>query len=63
MFYIGWYVRDAQRHPEVPRLTVPQLEAMELVERIAGDPRFCVEMDFQPGDVQLIFNATVLPSL
>ena len=21
-FYIGWYIRDAQRHPQVPRLTV-----------------------------------------
>ena len=24
VFYIGWYIRDAQRHPEVPRLTAAQ---------------------------------------
>ena len=60
VFYIGWYVRDAQRHPEVPRLTEAQLEAMDLLERTANDPRFYVEMDFQPGDVQLIANATIL---
>ena len=26
-FYLGWYIRDAQRHPEVPRLTDEQLDA------------------------------------
>ena len=37
-FYIGWYIRDAQRHPQVPRLTADQLAAMELIETIANDP-------------------------
>ena len=60
VFYIGWYIRDAQRHPEVPRLTAAQVEAMELVEAIANDPAFHVEMDFQPGDVQLLNNARIL---
>jgi hypothetical protein len=36
--YIGWYIRDAQRHPDVPRLTDEQLAAMELIEEIADDP-------------------------
>ena len=49
IFYIGWYIRDAQRHPEVPRLTDEQLEAMELLESIANDPTFHVEMDFRAG--------------
>ena len=57
IFYIGWYIRDAQRHADVPRLTERQLEAMELLESIANDPAFHVEMDFQPGDVQLLNNA------
>jgi alpha-ketoglutarate-dependent taurine dioxygenase len=59
-FYIGWYIRDAQRHPEVPRLTPEQVEAMELLESIANDPSFSLEMDFQPGDVQLLNNARIL---
>ena len=62
IFYIGWYIRDAQRHPEVPRLSAGQLEAMELLEATANDPRFYVEMDFRPGDVQLIANAKILHS-
>ena len=60
VFYIGWYIRDAQRHPQVPRLTEAQLEAMDLLERIANDPAFHVEMDFQPGDVQFLNNARIL---
>jgi hypothetical protein len=56
-FYIGWYIRDAQRHAEVPRLTGEQLAAMRLIEDIANDPAFHVEMDFQPGDIQLLNNA------
>jgi hypothetical protein len=60
MFFIGWYIRDAQRHPEVPRLTAAQLEAIELIERTANDPELYLPMDFEPGDVQLISNAKIL---
>jgi hypothetical protein len=60
MFYIGWYIRDAQRHADVPRLTQEQLEAMELLESIANDPSVHVEMDFEPGDVQLLNNGRIL---
>jgi hypothetical protein len=59
-FYIGWYIRDAQRHPEVPRLTDGQREALDLIESIANDPRFYLDMDFQPGDIQLLKNASIL---
>jgi hypothetical protein len=62
VFYIGWYIRDAQRHPGVPRLTPDQLDALEMIETIANDPAFHVEMDFQPGDVQLLNNAKILHS-
>lgn len=60
VFYIGWYIRDAQRHDDVPRLTAPQLEAMALLESIANDPTFHLAMDFVPGDVQLLNNARIL---
>ena len=35
---------------------------MELIETIANDPAFHVEMDFQPGDIQLLNNAMILHS-
>lgn len=62
VFFIGWYIRDAQRHPQVPRLTPAQLEALDLVESIANDPAVHVAMDFRPGDVQLLNNAVILHS-
>jgi hypothetical protein len=61
-FYIGWYIRDAQRHAGVPPLTDEQRAAMELIETIANDPEFFVAMDFRPGDVQLLNNAVILHS-
>ena len=62
VFYIGWYIRDAQRHPMVPRLTDAQREALDIIETIANDPAFHVEMDFRPGDIQLLNNAKILHS-
>ena len=62
IFYIGWYIRDAQRHADVPRLTNEQMQAMELLESIANDPSFHLEMDFEPGDVQLLNNGRILHS-
>lgn len=62
LFYIGWYLRDAQRHADVPRLTEAQLEAMALVEQMANDPSLHLEMDFAPGDIQLLNNGVILHS-
>jgi len=59
-FYIGWYIRDAQRHPGVPPLTADQQAAMAMIEEIANSPEFHVEMDFMPGDIQLLNNAVIL---
>ena len=59
-FYIGWYIRDAQRHAAAPRLTAEQLSAMQLIEDIANDPRSHLEMEFRPGDIQLLNNSVIL---
>jgi hypothetical protein len=61
-FYIGWYIRDAQRHPETPRLTAAQSEAMELLEATANKPELAIGMDFERGDVQLVNDAKILHS-
>jgi len=62
IFFIGWYIRDAQRHSGAPRLTSPQNEAIELIERIANDPSVYLEMDFRPGDIQWLANDRILHS-
>jgi len=33
---------------------------MDVIETIANDPEFHVEMDFRPGDIQLLNNAVIL---
>jgi len=60
IFFVGWYIRDAQRHEQAPRLTAQQAEALELLEGIANDPSFYLQMEFQPGDIQLLNNAKIL---
>ena len=62
LFFIAWYIRDSQRHPDAPRLTDDQCAALELAETIANDPDFHIEMTFEPGDVQLLNNTIVLHS-
>lgn len=60
-FYIGWYIRDAQRHP-VPRLTPQQNELLDLIDAIAEDPAFHVRMRLEPGEMNLLKNNAVLHS-
>lgn len=60
VFYIGWYIRDAQRHASVPRLTAEQAELLDLVDATAADPALCLDMEFRPGDVQLLKNSAIL---
>ncbi len=60
-FYIGWYIRDAQRHP-VPRLRPEQHELLDLIDAIAEDPAFHVCMRLEPGELNLLKNNAVLHS-
>jgi hypothetical protein len=47
---------------EVPRLTAAQQEALDLLDRLLPDPRFCFSMQLEPGDMQLLNNYVVLHS-
>jgi RNA polymerase sigma factor (sigma-70 family) len=59
-FYIGWYIRRSQELTDAPRLSPTQLEAMAMLEALANDPRFFVDMRFAPGDAQWLKNAAIL---
>jgi hypothetical protein len=59
-FYIGWYIRDSQRHAQAPRLTRAQSEAIDLIDEIAADPAIHLDMDFRAGDIQWLKNAAIL---
>ena len=61
IFYIGWYIRDAQRHPQVPRLTSPQQDALDLIESIANESSLLPRDGFQsPVTSSCIANAKIL---
>lgn len=56
-------VTAAQRDfPEAPRLTQAQEQALDLLDRLLPDPRFCFSMQLEPGDLQLLNNYVVLHS-
>ncbi|WP_158213348.1 TauD/TfdA family dioxygenase [Pigmentiphaga sp. NML080357] len=43
-------------------LTALEREALDCLDRLAADPRFHIDMDLQPGDMQLCNNYTILHS-
>ena len=60
--YVRSTVRKAQRFAELPRIS-PQLEeAMDLLDAMAEDPVYRLDMDLQPGDIQFLCNHFVLHS-
>ena len=59
-FYIGWYIRDSQRHPQAPRLSHAQSEVIDLIDEIAADPAVHLDMDVRPGDIQWLKNGSIL---
>jgi hypothetical protein len=59
-FFHSDYFRSASRLPSAPPLTDAQREAFDLFEEIATRPGVHLDMDFRPGDVQLLDNHRVV---
>ena len=59
-FFIPWYIRESQQHAETPRLSPAKEEVVAFIEAAANDPAYWLDMNFQPGDMQLLKNASVL---
>jgi hypothetical protein len=59
-FYIGWYIRDSQRHVSAPRLSAAQREVIDLIDEIAADPAIHLDMEFRAGDIQWLENSAIL---
>ena len=58
--YAPHYVRSSQRFAEAPRLTEADLAALDCFDRLAEDPVLRLDMELQPGDIQLVHNHTIL---
>lgn len=59
-FYHADYFRSVERHRDIPPLTALELELLDTYEAIASEPGMYVDMDLQPGDIQLLSNHTNL---
>jgi len=56
-------ISAAQRDFEqLPRLSFEQLQALDLLDQLLPDPRFCFAMELERGDLQLLNNYTVIHS-
>ena len=53
------YIESSQRHPSAPRITALHVEAMDLLDELAEDPDLHLDMEFRPGDIQLLHNHTI----
>jgi hypothetical protein len=60
LFFIPWYIRESQQHADAPRLSADQEAVLSFIETAANDPDHSLDMDFQPGDIQLLKNASIL---
>src|SRR5882724_253491 len=58
--YQRQYIESARRFADVPPLTPIQIEALDLFDSLANDPSLHLFMEFQPGDIQIVHNHTIL---
>lgn len=60
--YVRSAIEKAQHLAGVPALTEQQLQALDCLDTLAADPDLHLDMELQPGDVQLVNNYSVLHS-
>lgn len=60
VIYQRQYIESARRFPGVTPLSPLQIEALDLLDELANDPKLNLMMELQPGDIQLVHNHTIL---
>ncbi|MEO1709895.1 MAG: TauD/TfdA family dioxygenase [Pseudomonadota bacterium] len=58
--YQRTYINSSQRFVDAPRLTDIQIAALDLFDDIANDPEVHLRMRLAPGDMQFVYNHTLL---
>jgi hypothetical protein len=58
--YQRQYIESARRFPGVEPLSKLQVEALDLFDELANDPKLNLMMELKPGDIQLVHNHTIL---
>ncbi len=60
VLYQRQYIESAQRFEEVPPLSGPLTDALDLFDSIANDPEVHLRMTLRPGDMQFVHNHSLL---
>jgi len=60
VFYQRQYIDSAQRFEGALRLTPLHIEALDMFDALANDPELCFGMQLQPGDMQFVYNHSLL---
>ena len=58
--YQRQYIESAQRFPDAARLTNKHIEALNLFDELANDPKLFLSMQLAPGDIQFVHNHSQL---
>lgn len=58
--YQRQYIESAQRFDDAMRLTPAHVEALDLFDELANDPRLNFQMRLAPGDMQFVYNHSLL---
>jgi len=60
VFYQRQYIDSAQRFADAPRLTPLHVEALDMFDKLANNPKLCLSMELEPGDMQFVYNHALL---
>jgi hypothetical protein len=60
VLYSRLHIGSSQRFPDARRLAPEDIEALDMLAELAGDPELRLDMSFQPGDIQFLHNHTIL---
>ena len=60
VMYQRQYIDSAQRFDGALKLTPAHIEALDLFDELANDPRLNLSMQLEPGDLQFVYNHGLL---
>jgi len=60
VIYQRQYIDSAQRFADAPRLTAKHVEALDRFDALANDPQLHISMRLEPGDMQFVYNHSLL---
>ena len=59
-YYVRRYIQSAERFDDVSNLSDETLEALDFFDELANDPNLRLDMEFRPGDIQMLHNHQIL---